>query len=137
MQAPPAPRRVKCTYASCKLWFRDEKEMIKHKVNEPAHEYCKRCRMDFEDDEDLLVHKILSTNHIACQYCGLDFKSVGGMDSHVRQVSFPGTFSVLHFFQPALREPTDSSVPAYSYTVMTKRSAAPVATLCSTVPLPS
>ena len=54
---------IKCTYEGCFKRFKDNEAMIKHKIKEPAHDYCKRCDQDCNDDLDFLIHQISSPNH--------------------------------------------------------------------------
>lgn len=87
MTTPITPSKVRCTYFGCVRTFDSVRDMKRHKILEPDHEYCKACDEDFEDEERLLVHKIKSNKHIVCPICGVDFRSEGGRDGHIRQVS--------------------------------------------------
>lgn len=106
---------VECTYSDCGKHFAMEKEMKKHKVVDPAHDYCKKCDVDCADWEALVQHKIdamspwlegkmteyvknaprdeigevkiPSPKHIVCEFCGIDFRSFGGRKMHRSQVS--------------------------------------------------
>nr|POF14090.1 hypothetical protein CFP56_03114 [Quercus suber] len=106
---------VKCTYPQCHQHFATEKDMKKHKQDNPEHSYCRKCNMDCEDWEALLQHKIDAMSpwlegkmmqyardtaaaeddknnlpapkHIVCEFCGADFKSFGGRKRHRAQVS--------------------------------------------------
>ena len=84
--------RVKCTYADCMKTFPTEKDMRRHKINAPEHEYCNRCNTDCEDFKHLLRHKAISRRHIACAICGEDFRSAGGREIHVQQVCTSSTY---------------------------------------------
>ncbi|KAF7596714.1 hypothetical protein BBP40_000142 [Aspergillus hancockii] len=85
MPERPPPTKVRCTYPTCKLFFKSEEEMKKHKSSSEEHEYCTRCDEDCEDEERLLIHKIRSERHIICPICGIEFNSEGGRDAHIRQ----------------------------------------------------
>jgi hypothetical protein len=78
---------VWCTYPECDLTFTTEKQMKKHKVLDPDHNYCRRCDEDFDDELGLHLHKARSSRHIVCVLCGDEFKSEGGRDIHTAQVS--------------------------------------------------
>lgn len=93
---------VQCTYPECSKWFATEKEMKRHKKDDPDHYYCKRCNLDCLDWDDLVAHKVEkmapwlegkmtpdsgeSPLHIVCEFCGEDFKSFGGRKAHREQV---------------------------------------------------
>ncbi|KAH8429479.1 putative C2H2 finger domain protein [Aspergillus melleus] len=83
--APTTPSKVPCTFPGCSLIFDSPNEMIRHKILEPYHEYCKRCYEDFPDEERLLIHKMRSSKHIVCPICGSEYRSEGGRDAHIRQ----------------------------------------------------
>lgn len=72
-----------CSYGDCSLGFETEKERKSHKDEE--HPWCRPCDTDFRDDDDLLFHKINNTYHICCCVCGMDFRSEAGRDRHQRQ----------------------------------------------------
>jgi len=55
--------KVKCTYEDCPKRFASVDSMIKHKVKDPDHDYCKRCDVDCEDDMAYLIHQIQSPKH--------------------------------------------------------------------------
>ena len=90
--------KFKCTYDECTKRFETEKEMKRHKANEPEHAYCKKCNVDCDDWEHLVQHKVdamqpwvqgklkrnkgTSPVHICCEFCGEDFKSFGGRKIH-------------------------------------------------------
>lgn len=92
---------IKCTYADCNKHFHTEKEMIRHKLSEPEHNYCKKCDVDCTSWDDLTQHKVslmagfwndkvaresgASPKHITCEFCGEDFKSFGGRKKHRSQ----------------------------------------------------
>lgn len=96
-------KQFECTYAGCQKRFDTIKEMKRHKVNEPEHNFCKKCDVDCDDWEALTQHKVdamtpwlegsmrhhkeESPNHIVCEWCGMDFKSFGGRKIHIAQVS--------------------------------------------------
>ena len=102
----------RCTYPECGLHFETIKEMKRHKVNEPNHNYCKKCDVDCADWEGLTQHKVnamqpflegrmrhntdASPMHIACEFCGQDFKSFGGRELHRKQVSSSYFLAVRH-----------------------------------------
>lgn len=79
--------RVKCTFNDCDLIFNSEKEMIRHKIAEVHHEYCKKCNLDFDNFDQHFLHKLANAIHIVCPVCSELFKSEGGRDAHVRQVN--------------------------------------------------
>lgn len=81
------PTKVSCTVVGCKALFNSVKDMKKHKVISPDHDYCSKCDEDFEDEERFLLHKIKSDRHIACVVCGVEFRSEGGCNAHIQQVS--------------------------------------------------
>ncbi|KKK18335.1 hypothetical protein AOCH_005959 [Aspergillus ochraceoroseus] len=70
---------------ACTRYFNSTKEMTRHKIFDPEHEYCPKCDEDFQTEEQLLIHKIKSNKHIVCPVCGHEFGSEGGRDSHIRQ----------------------------------------------------
>ena len=88
--------KVECTYGNCSKRFNTVKEMKRHKLDEPEHNYCKKCDVDCECWEDLTLHKVeamlpwlsgkANTDeapiHIVCEFCGEDFKSFGGRKRH-------------------------------------------------------
>ena len=94
---------VQCTYPDCTKYFETEKEMKRHKLDEPEHNYCKKCDVDCKDWEHLTQHKVEamlpwldgrmkhnhdeSPMHIVCEFCGIDFKSFGGRKKHRETVS--------------------------------------------------
>lgn len=99
MVAPLEPiRAVKCTLSGCYKSFDTEKEMKRHKVDDPLHFFCRKCNVDCEDWEALIEHKVdgmapwvecRTDNrpeglppHIVCEFCGEDFKSMGGRLIH-------------------------------------------------------
>jgi hypothetical protein len=55
--------KVKCTYEDCHRHFADEKAMIRHKMSDPNHSYCKLCNVDCEDDMYLFIHQLASPQH--------------------------------------------------------------------------
>ncbi|RMD43558.1 hypothetical protein DV735_g1573, partial [Chaetothyriales sp. CBS 134920] len=81
--ASEASERVKCTYEGCNFYFATEKEMIRHKKNDPDHFYCQKCDEDCENDTEYMIHQILSPRHTVCPSCGMEFKSASGRDRHV------------------------------------------------------
>lgn len=104
------PRKVRCTVVGCNGTFSSVKEMVKHKVISPTHDYCSKCDEDFVDEERLLIHKIYSERHIVCPICGVEFKSERGCESHIRQVSlYPRLPSLLTF--PESPHRADHRVP--------------------------
>lgn len=95
-------KRFECTYDGCAKSFDTEKEMKRHKLDAPEHDYCKKCGVDCKDWDDLTQHKVdkmapflegkkrnsgESPAHIVCEFCGEDFKSFGGRERHRKQVS--------------------------------------------------
>ncbi|KAF2165236.1 hypothetical protein M409DRAFT_67484 [Zasmidium cellare ATCC 36951] len=93
--------QVKCTHSDCEKLFETDKEMRRHKRDNPQHFYCYKCDVDCEDWEDLTRHKVdmmapflerrvIATDdnkpkHIVCEFCGEDFKSFGGRKLHRQQ----------------------------------------------------
>jgi len=92
---------VNCTYSDCDKRFKTEKDMKRHKLHAPEHDYCKKCDVDCEDWADLTQHKATmmaeyiydrnrdedeSPKHITCEFCGEDFKSFGGRKAHRTQM---------------------------------------------------
>ncbi|RMZ88744.1 hypothetical protein DV736_g4025, partial [Chaetothyriales sp. CBS 134916] len=67
-----SPELVKCTYDNCNFYFATEKEMIRHKKNDPDHFYCHKCNEDFENDTEYMIHQILSVKHTVCPSCGME-----------------------------------------------------------------
>ena len=103
MVVPLEPvKAVQCNIEGCYQCFDTEKEMKRHKVDDPTHFYCKKCNVDCEDWESLIEHKVEgmapwvecradrrpegSPPHIVCEFCGMDFKSMGGRLLHREQV---------------------------------------------------
>jgi uncharacterized C2H2 Zn-finger protein len=103
MVAPLEPiRAVKCNIDGCYQSFDSEKEMKRHKLDDPTHFFCKKCNVDCKDWADLVEHKVdgmapwlecradnrPSGNppHIVCEFCGEDFKSMGGRLLHRERV---------------------------------------------------
>ncbi|KAI7707457.1 hypothetical protein KC353_g11625 [Hortaea werneckii] len=91
---------VKCTYPTCEKTFDCQKDMKRHKLYDPDHDYCKRCDVDCDSYDDLTQHKVSmmadfwadkdrkpgdSPAHITCEFCGMDFKSFGGRRKHREQ----------------------------------------------------
>jgi hypothetical protein len=59
MVAPLEPiRAVKCNIDGCYQSFDSEKEMKRHKLDDPTHFYCKKCDVDCKDWVDLIEHKV-------------------------------------------------------------------------------
>lgn len=104
MTVPLEPiRAVACTSPGCYNSFNTEKEMKRHKRDEPTHFYCKKCDVDCEDWMALVEHKVQkmaefierrpdqrpagNIKHITCEFCGDDFESLGGRLLHRQQVS--------------------------------------------------
>lgn len=104
MTVPFEPiRAVPCTITGCYHSFNTEKEMKRHKRDEPTHFYCKKCDVDCEDWMALVEHKVQkmaefierrpehrppgNIKHITCEFCGDDFESLGGRVLHRQQVS--------------------------------------------------
>lgn len=97
--------RIRCTKPDCEMLFATEKQMRKHKRDDPEHFYCYKCDVDCDDWEDLTRHKvdmmapyierrIIATpddmpKHIVCEFCGEDFKSIGGRKLHRETVESP------------------------------------------------
>ena len=95
---------IECTYPDCIMRFHTEKDMKRHKKNDPKHDYCKKCDVDCKDWTELTQHKVEkmapwlqgrmkynhdeSPVHIVCEFCGEDFKSFGGRDKHRKQVCY-------------------------------------------------
>ncbi|EXJ55499.1 hypothetical protein A1O7_08426 [Cladophialophora yegresii CBS 114405] len=75
--------KIKCTYEDCFRHFDDQQSMIRHKVKDPAHSYCKICDVDCADDMYFFIHQLASPNHICCPICALEFKSTSARDTHV------------------------------------------------------
>ncbi|KAJ9613211.1 hypothetical protein H2200_003153 [Cladophialophora chaetospira] len=75
--------KIKCTYEDCFKHFNDEQAMIRHKIKEPNHAYCKICNVDCKDDMLFFIHQLGSSNHVCCPICALEFKSAGARDAHV------------------------------------------------------
>lgn len=96
-------RAVPCTIPGCSHSFNTEKEMKRHKRDEPTHFYCKKCDVDCEDWMALVEHKVQkmaefierrpehrppgNIKHITCEFCGDDFDSLGGRLLHREQVN--------------------------------------------------
>ncbi|GAB1743090.1 hypothetical protein NU219Hw_g8946t1 [Hortaea werneckii] len=91
---------VKCTYPTCEKTFDCQKDMKRHKLSDPDHDYCKKCDVDCDSYDDLTQHKVSmmaefwadkdrkpgdSPAHITCEFCGMDFKSFGGRRKHREQ----------------------------------------------------
>ena len=94
---------INCTYDDCPKTFKTGDAMVKHKVKDPVHSYCKKCDVDCKDDLEYLIHQIESSNHgelalesnllisrlpVACPICGREFQSKSGRDSHVELVRY-------------------------------------------------
>ncbi|KGM92746.1 uncharacterized protein PADG_11204 [Paracoccidioides brasiliensis Pb18] len=77
--------KFKCTFNMCNRSFDTQKQVRKHKMESPDHEYCTRCDLDFEGEKELLAHKLESNRHIVCPVCGEEFKSDGGKNTHFAQ----------------------------------------------------
>lgn len=91
-------RAVPCTYPDCARSFDTLKKMKQHKVEDPAHFYCKKCDVDCESWVALTQHKVDSmvpylhhgeardkdagATHIVCEFCGEEFNSFGGRKLH-------------------------------------------------------
>ncbi|RMY89353.1 hypothetical protein D0862_10231 [Hortaea werneckii] len=91
---------VKCTYPTCEKTFDCQKDMKRHKLSNPDHDYCNKCDVDCDSYDDLTQHKVSmmaefwadkdrkagdSPAHITCEFCGMDFKSFGGRKKHREQ----------------------------------------------------
>ncbi|KAI6881175.1 hypothetical protein KC360_g6803 [Hortaea werneckii] len=91
---------IKCTYPTCEKTFDCQKDMKRHKLSDPDHDYCKKCDVDCDSYDDLTQHKVSmmaefwadkdrkpgdSPAHITCEFCGMDFKSFGGRKKHREQ----------------------------------------------------
>jgi hypothetical protein len=55
--------KVKCTYEDCFKHFDNQQSMIRHKVKDPNHSYCKTCDVDCADDMYFFIHQLASPNH--------------------------------------------------------------------------
>lgn len=92
--------RLQCTFPDCTQTVegRDANEekahekaydrLVKHKIRNNDHDYCKKCDLDFECFDDFVSHKAKSSDkiHISCQWCGQDFGSHSGRNAHIAQV---------------------------------------------------
>lgn len=54
---------VRCGFSGCNRFFSSEKELVRHKVRDPDHEYCPRCNLDFDTEEEMFIHLITSPKH--------------------------------------------------------------------------
>ena len=54
---------TKCSFENCYKHFESRVSMIKHKMKDPMHSYCKKCDHDAKDDTELLIHQITSPRH--------------------------------------------------------------------------
>ena len=55
--------KIKCTYRDCFKHFDTKEKMIRHKVKEPDHSYCKVCDVDCENDMLYFIHQLASPAH--------------------------------------------------------------------------
>ncbi|KAL9624086.1 MAG: hypothetical protein Q9160_001608 [Pyrenula sp. 1 TL-2023] len=79
-----ATMEISCTFTDCIRRFSSEKEMIRHKVDDPDHEYCKRCKLDFDTEEEMFMHVITSPRHeLACVGCRCIFARASLYMHHV------------------------------------------------------
>src|SRR4051812_22309192 len=83
------PPSVRCTYEDCPVIFRSEKAMKKHKLNDPAHDYCRKCDLDFTSYDEFAQHKAFrpETPHKECRICGDEFRTKSGLYRHIDLVS--------------------------------------------------
>ena len=72
-----------CT--QCPETFASKREVMRHKENEPDHEYCKLHDMDFESWEDHGIHRVNTREHKTCEHCYADFGSRDGLGLHIAQ----------------------------------------------------
>lgn len=72
--------KFRCTYDDSYRTFKTKESMIKHKIKDPDHFYCKRCDVDCEDDMSFLIHQIESSKHMACPKCGEEFEGSAARD---------------------------------------------------------
>ncbi|KAI9713125.1 MAG: hypothetical protein M1820_001110 [Bogoriella megaspora] len=85
----PGPKRDAseghpCPFKGCGKTFPGLKELVRHKINEDDHHYCKKCDKNFVDYDAYLVHRVASPVHITCEHCGQDFGSKSGLERHLK-----------------------------------------------------
>lgn len=92
--------KLQCTFADCYVTVeghgldedaartKAQSRLIRHKLQNDSHDYCKKCNLDFGCYDDFTQHKAESPDylHISCPWCGRDFKSHDGRNAHIAQV---------------------------------------------------